>query len=117
MLPRDRLDRAQEPFGGNDVPRGALHGLDNDRADLAGGLVADDVAHELRARDAAVRIPELERAAIAVGVRSEIAARDERPEVVLELAAEQRQHAGGLAVEAAPEPEHLGLAARRVREP
>ena len=36
--------------------------------------------------------------------------------MVLELAAEQRQHAARLAVEASPEPEHLGLAGRRVRE-
>jgi len=37
--------------------------------------------------------------------------------VVLELAAEQREHAAGLAVEAAPEPEHFGLAGRRVSQP
>ncbi len=37
--------------------------------------------------------------------------------MVLELAAEQREHAGGLAVEAAPEPQHFGLPGRRVGEP
>src|SRR5262249_3524099 len=72
---------------------------------------------ELRARDPAVRVLELEGTAVAVGVGRRIAPRHERPEGVLKVAAEQRQHAAGLAVEAAPEAEHLGLARGRVDEP
>src|SRR5262245_2732720 len=117
MLARDSLHSTQEAVRGNDVAGGALHRLDDDRADLARRLIPDDVAHELRARDAAVRIAELQRTSIAVGVGREVATGRERAEMMLELAAEQRQHAGRLAVEAAPEPEHLGLAGGGVGEP
>src|SRR5205823_3732043 len=109
MVARDRLDRPEEALGRHDVARGPLDGLDDDRADLAGGLVPDDVAHEIRARDAAVRIAEPERAAVAVGVRRHVPARHERPEVVFELAPEEREHATGLAVEPAPEADDLRL--------
>jgi hypothetical protein len=104
------------PAGWDDVAGRALHRLSDDRADLAGGLIADHVAHEVRAGDAAIRILQLERAAVAVGVRRGVAARHERTEVMLELAAEQGQHTAGLAVKAAPEAEHLALAGRRVGE-
>src|SRR5512144_1770899 len=102
-----RLDRAQEAVGRDDVARGALDRLHDDRGDLPRGLVADDVAHVLGARDAAVRIAELERAAVAVGVGRRVLAGQERTLVMLEVAAEQAEDAAGLAVEAAPEPDDL----------
>ena len=106
----DLLNGAQEALGRDDVARGALHGLDDDGGDLAAGLVADHVAHEVRASDAAVGIGELERAAVAVGVGRRVLPGHERPQVVLELAAEEAQHAARLAVEAAPEADDLVLA-------
>ena len=107
VIPGHRLDRPQEAVGRDDVARGALDRLHDDRGDLARGLVADDVADVLRAGDAAVRIAELERAAVAVGVGCRVLAGQERTLVMLEVAAEQAQHAAGLAVEAAPEPDDL----------
>src|SRR5262249_36530371 len=72
--------------------------------------IADHVAHELRAGDAALGIRHLERAAIAVGVRRGVLARDERSQMVLEVAPEEAEHTAGLAVEPAPEAEDLVLA-------
>src|SRR5262249_59663110 len=71
---------------------------------------ADHVAHELRARDAALGIGHLERAAIAVGVGRGMLTRNEGTEVVLEIAPEEAEHAARLAVEPAPEAEDLVLA-------
>src|SRR5213596_1008617 len=117
VLARDRLDRAKEPLGRHHVAGRALDGLDDDRADLAGSLVADDLAEELGARDPTVRIAELERAAVAVGVRRQVPARREGSQVVLELAPEEGEHAGGLAVEPAPKPDDLRLAGGGTAEP
>jgi hypothetical protein len=117
VIPGHRLDRAQETVRRDDVARGALDRLHDDRGDLARGLVADDVADVLRAGDAAVRIAELERAAVAVGVRARVLAGQERSLVMLEIAAEQAQHAAGLAVEAAPEPEDLLPPGRGLGQP
>src|SRR5436309_2632218 len=47
VLARDRLDRAKEPLRRHHVAGRALDGLDDDRADLAGSLVADALAEEL----------------------------------------------------------------------
>src|SRR5438876_982447 len=110
VLARDRLDRSDEPLGRHHVAGGALNGLDDDRADLAGGLIANDVAHKLGARDAAVRIAELERAAVAVGIRRQVSTRRERPQVMLELAPDETEHTTSLAVKPAPEADDLGLA-------
>ena len=107
MIAGHRLDRAQEAVGRDDVARGALDRLHDDRRDLARSLVADGVAHVLGAGDAAVRIAQLERAAVAVGVGRRVLAGQERALVVLEVAAEQAQHPAGLAVEAAPEAHDL----------
>src|SRR5207247_6008979 len=73
-------------------------------------LLAGDVAPKVRARDPAVRKAQLERAAVTVRVRRHVAAGHEGAQVVLELAAEQAQHAARLAVEPAPESEDLVLA-------
>ena len=78
--------------------------------DLAAGLIADDVAQEVRARDPALRKAQLQRTAVAVRVRRHVAAGHEGAEVVLEVAAEQSEHPARLAVEPAPEAEHLVLA-------
>ena len=65
----DRLDRGQELVGRDDVARGALHRLDDDAGDRAGGRDLDLLARDLGARDAARRVARAERAAVAVGVR------------------------------------------------
>src|SRR2546430_4569559 len=58
-----------------------------------------------------------ERAAGARRVRRDVRARRERPEAVLEARAQERQHAAGLAVEAAPEPDQLVVPGARPGEP
>src|SRR6266581_3047527 len=117
VLARDRLDRSDEPLGRHHVAGGALNGLDDDRADLAGGLVANDVAHKLGARDAAVRVAELERAAVAVGVRRQVSTRRERPQVMLELAPDETEHTTSLAVKPAPKADDLRLARGGLGQP
>src|SRR5437016_1121778 len=117
VLARDRLDRSDEPLGRHHVAGGALNGLDDDRADLAGGLVANDVAHKLGARDAAVRVAELERAAVAVGVRRQVSTRRVRPQVMLELAPDETEHTTTLAVKPAPEADDLRLARGGLGQP
>ncbi len=52
---------------------------------------------------------ELERAAVAVGVGHEMRAGRQRAPVLLPLVADQAHDAAGLAVEAAPEADHLEL--------
>ena len=52
---------------------------------------------------------EVQRAAVAVGVGRRVRARHQRAEPVLEVAPHERQHAAGLAVEAAPEAHELVL--------
>ncbi len=114
VLARDRLERREIARRRNDVARGALDGLDDDRRDLATGLILDDVAHVVGAGDAALGVAQPQRAAIAVGVRRRVLAGQERPQPVLEVAAEESQHAAGLAVEAAPEADDFVLARRRL---
>ena len=116
MIFRNGLDRAQEPRRRNDVARRSLDWLDDDRGDLARRLVADHIAKIFRARDAALGIAKLQGTTIAVGVGREILAGQEWAEVMLELAAQEPEHAAGLAVKGTPEPEDLVLARRRLRE-
>ena len=117
MLAGDGLDRAQEAVGRHHVAGGALDRLDDDGRDLARRLVADDVAQVVGARDTAVRIAKPERAAVAVGVRGQILAGQERSQVMLEVAPEEPEHATGLAVEPTPEADDLVLARRRLCQP
>src|SRR5438309_4632162 len=113
----DLLDGAEEALGRDDIAGGALDGLDDDGGDLPARLVADDVADVVGAGYAAVGIGETERAAIAVRVRRQVLAGEERPQVMLEVAAEQAEHSARLAVEAAPEADDLALARGRLGEP
>src|SRR5436309_2477473 len=110
VLARDRLDRAKEPLGRHHVAGRALDGLDDDRADLAGGLVADDLAEELGARDPTVRIAELERAAVAVADAPDPDPGDEVDVLVAVLVDEGRARAAG---HRQPGHEGKGLAPRR----
>ena len=112
----DLLDGAEEALGRDDVAGGALDGLDDDGGDLAARLVTDDVADIVGAGDAAVGICQTERAAIAVRVRRQVLAREKRPQVMLEVAAEQAEHPARLAVKAAPEADDLALARGRLGE-
>src|SRR5262249_56301656 len=89
------VDGREETGGRNDVAGGSLHRLDDDGRDLRRALVADDVARLLRAGQAAVRVGQLERAAVAVRVWRRIAAGGERPEPLLEIAPEKRQDPAG----------------------
>src|SRR5206468_10330472 len=59
----------------------------------------------------------VERAARAPGVGREVSAGHQRSERMLEARAEHRQHAAGLAVEAAPEADHLGVPGAGLGEP
>ncbi len=117
MLLRDGGDGPEKALWRDDVARGALDGLDDDRGDLARRLIADHVSDVLRAGDPTVRIAEPERAAVAVGIGREVLAGQEGSQMVLELAAEQAQDPARLAVEAAPEAEDLLFARRRLRQP
>src|SRR6185295_14075688 len=58
---------------------------------------------------AAVRIPQLKGAAIAVRVWDRVAAAGQRPPAVLRLVPDQAHDAGGLSVEASPEADDLVL--------
>ncbi len=109
VLLGDRAHRGQEPGRRDDVAGGALHRLDDDRGDLAAGLVPDHGARFLGARDAAVRVRQVERATVAVGVGRDVGPRHERPQAVLEVAPEQRQDAAGLSVEGAGVADELEL--------
>ena len=109
--------RARYPGGGHDVARRALDGLDDDRGDVVRRLVADLLAQEARADEVAVGVASLERTAVAVGVRARVEPGVQRAEAVLEVVAEQPEDAPRLAVEAAPEAEHLGAAGARARQP
>ncbi len=117
VLARDGLDRSQEPVGRHHVARGALDRLHDDGRDLTGRLVPDDVAHVVGARNAAIRIAQAERAAIAVAVRGQVLPGHERSQMMLEVAAQQAEHAAGLPVKATPETEHLVLPGRGLRQP
>ena len=69
-----------------------------------------------RAGEAAGRIFKLPGAAIAVGVRREVHPRRKGPLVIAIAAAEKADHACGLAVVAAPEPDKLEFLADRFGE-
>src|SRR4029077_19031399 len=64
---------------------------------------------EVETEQPAVGVRELERAAIAVGVGHQVRAARERSPVLLPLVPDETDDAAGLAVEAAPEPDHLVL--------
>ena len=64
----DLAHRVDEVVRRNDVARRALHRLDDDRGDLALGVVLDDVAQMLGAGQPAGRMFQVPRAAIAIGV-------------------------------------------------
>jgi hypothetical protein len=81
-----------------------------------GGGTADHVAQILGAGDAAPGVLQLQGATVAVRVRRQILTGKKRAEVVLEVAAEEPEHAASLAVKPTPEPQHLVLARRGLRE-
>ena len=95
--------------GGMTLPAVPCIGSTMIAAIIAGGRRLELLAHEVEAGDAAVGIGELERAAVAVGVRHQVRAGGQRAPVLLPLVADQADHAAGLAVEAAPEADHLVL--------
>ena len=108
-LARHRLHRRQPVGRWDHVARRPLDGLDDDGGQRTGGVEPDELPQEVDAGEAARRVLELERAAVAVGIGRQVVADRQRPELVLELAAHQAEHARGLAVEAAPESHHLVL--------
>jgi hypothetical protein len=117
QLVGQRARRGQELGRRDHVPGRALHRLDDHRRYRArrGGL--DLLAADLGAGDAAARVAEAHRAAVAVGVRDLVRARRHRSQLVLERRPHQRQHAQRLAVEAAPVRHHLVLAGGALGQP
>ncbi len=95
--------------GGITLPAVPLHRLDDHGRDHAGRVRLELLADEVEAGHAAIGIGELERAAVAVGVRHEVRAGRQRAPLLLPLVADQAHDPAGLAVEAAPEAHHLEL--------
>src|SRR5436309_4064214 len=101
----------------DDVARGPLDRLDDDRGHVLARLELHLLPEELHAVPLARRECLVERAARARGVRRKISARHEGAQRVLEARAEHGEHTARLAVKAAPKPEHLGVSGARLREP
>ena len=113
-----QLAQLLQVAGGRDhVAGGALDRLHQDRGHVLRGLDLDLLPQELDAVPLARRERLVERAARAPGVGREVSAGHQRPERMLEARAEHRQHAAGLAVEAAPEADHLGVPGAGLGEP
>src|SRR2546426_1748697 len=113
-----QLAQLLQVAGGRDhVAGGALDRLYQDRGDVLRGLDLDLLPQELDAMPLARRERLVERAARAPGVGRKVSAGHQRPERMLEARAEHRQHAAGLAVEAAPEADHLGVPGAGLGEP
>ena len=102
-LGRERPQLVQVAGRRDDVARGALHRLDDDRGDVVRRLERDLRAQKVDAVPVAFgeRLPE--RTALARRVRARVHARGQGAEAVLEAARQQRQHPARLAVEPAPE--------------
>ena len=75
------------------------------------------LTREVDAVHPALGIFQLERASIAVGIRHDVLAARQRTVALLGFVADKPDHAAGLAVEAAPEAQHLVPFGFRAREP
>src|SRR5580698_3850714 len=106
---RDRFHRMHPVVRRNDISRGALDRLDEDRGDRPRRAVLDLLPRKIGARDATTRIAQLERTAIAIGIGHEVATAGQRPVALLPFVANVPDDAAGLAMKAAPETHHLEL--------
>ena len=93
----------------NDIAVRSLDRLDNDRSDIVCRLDFNFLFDEIDACPLAIREGMIERTAAAVRVRRVIDAVRKRPEAMLEIVADQAQHAERLTVEPAPEADDFGL--------
>ena len=109
VLARDLLHRGQELRRRHHVARRALDGLHQDGGQGARGGIADHLAREAGALDAAGGIAQAQRAAVAVRIGSEVRARQAGAEAVLGAVPDQREGARRLAMEPTPEGQELEL--------
>src|ERR1700733_13807225 len=116
-LRRDLAHRVDEVVRRNHVARRSLHRLDDDRRELALRVVLDDIAQVLGAGQAARRMLQVERTAVAIRIGRMMHARRKRPLMVAIAAAEHADDALALAVEAALEADELELLGHRLGEP
>ena len=117
VIPRDRLDRGQPIVGRNHVTGSTLHRFGDHCGDRAGGGILDLLAREFDAIEPAVRVGHLERTAVTVGVGHLVTTARQRSITLLGFIADKPEHAHGLAVEAAPEADHLIFLGHGPREP
>src|SRR3989441_4075479 len=110
-LSRQRAQLAQIAGRRHDVPRGALHRLDDDRGDVVRRLERDLRPQEVDAMPLARRERLAEGAPRAGRVGTRVGTGREGTQTMLEASRQERQHAARLAVEAAPEA-HDFVAAR-----
>ncbi len=113
---RDGANGGQELLGRDDVPRGSLHGLDDERRHGSRGRGLDVRTDEIGASQAAARVGGVQGTAVAVGVGNLVRAGNHGPEAMLEGGAHERERTHGLAVKSAPETHEFVLARVRFRQ-
>ena len=117
QLGRQGAQLAQVAGGRHDVARRALNRLHDDRGDVVRRLERDLLPQEVHAMPVAGWEGLAERAAGARGVGARVGTGRQRPETVLEAAAQQRENTPRLPVKTAPESHDLVLAGRGLGQP
>ncbi len=111
-----RFHRGQPVVGRYHIARRPLHRLGDDRRERAAGTHLDLLARKIDAVQPAVGILQLERAAVAIGIRHSVLAALQRAVALLRFVADKAKHAAGLAMKAAPEADRFIVPGRGTRQ-